>query len=361
MHVKRSVIVILLLTGAMGVTHADTPPSDESIDLKALYQQIDEAISLSPQYVAERERQINACRDSFMTEKNTEERVRMAEELFLLYQPYKNDSALHYAELCISLADSLHRQDLVGRFRSMLAYQCSNVGRDTESLEQLRLVNKSVLDKKGLCEYYNAWMHVCGELGSYTQRQNVQLSYYGMQDSYRDSVLMVAEKGSEKWLHLEMDILSARKLYQDALTVSDEWLKKISDNTHESAYAAFYRSMVYDHLNNHDMVCYWLGKSALDDIRCAVMNQASLLFLAKHLADDGDTNRALRYIEFAKECNLFFCPLLRNYQLNSVVTVFEKSSQAAQARVKQILIVSGVIVLILLALMIMFVIRKKQK
>lgn len=362
MRVKRYSFVILLLIIAVKLTHAATVQDGDSIDLNALYQQIDETIGQSPQYVAEQERHIDAYRDLLMSEKDEEKRVMIAEELFKLYQPYKNDSALHYAEVCISIADVLHRKDLVGRFRSMLAYQCSNAGMYTEALEQLRLVDKSALGKDGLCEYYNAWMHVCGEIGYYTQRPDVQKKYYGMQNLYRDSVLTVAEEGSEHYLHLKMDILSARRLYQDALSISDEWLKKVTENTHESAYASFYRSVVYDKLKNHDMTCYWLGKSALDDIRCAVMNQASLLFLAERLAESGDISRAHRYVEFAKDCNLFFCPLLRNYQVNSVVNVYEKSTQAAQARSNLILYIAiGVIVIILMVLLIVFVIRKKQK
>jgi hypothetical protein len=360
MHVKRFFIITLLLIVTMGLTHA-TPQNDDTIDLNALYQQIDEAIGLSPQYVAERVRQIDACRSRLLNEEDVEKSVTIAEELFRLYQPYKNDSALHYAEVCISLADSLHRKDLVGRFRSMLAHQCSNAGMYTESLEQLHLVDKSALDKKGLCNYYNAWMHVCGELGYYTQRPHVQLSYYGRQDLYRDSVLMVAEEGSEEWLHLKMDILNARRSYQEALSISDEWLKNVTENTHESAYAAFYRSMVYDKLRNHDMVCYWLGKSALDDIRCAVMNQASLLFLAQHISEDGDVDRAQRYVKFAKDCNLFFCPLLRNYQVNSVVNVYEKSCQATQSRANMTLIIASGVIILLLLVLIVTVLRLRRR
>ena len=33
---------------------------------------------------------------------------------------------------------------------------------------------------------------------------------------------------------------------------------------------------------------YWLGRSALDDIKCAVMDQASLIKLAELLNQDGD-------------------------------------------------------------------------
>ena len=361
MHIKRSFIVTLMLAFGVGMIHADKTQQEESIDLDALYQQIDEAILKSPQFVAERERQIDECRERLMKEQSANDSVGIAEELFLLYQPYKNDSALYYAEMCIRLAKSLQRPDLEGRFRSMLAYQCSNAGMYTESLEQLHLVKKSALDKKGLCDYYWAWMHVCGEIGYYTQRPNEQLSYYGMQDHYRDSVLMVAEEGSEEWLHQKMDILNARRMYQDALNISDTWIKKVSEDTHEYAYAAFYRSVVYDKLKNHDKMCYWLGKSALADIRCAVMNQASLLFLAEHLADDGDIERARNYMEFTKECNLFFCPHLRNYQVNSVVNVYEKSNQAAQSRANMTLIIAAGLVVLLLLVLIVVVIWQRRK
>ena len=360
MNMKQSIIVFLLITLAMGVTHAVPTQTDEELDLNALYQQIDDAISLSPQYIAEREQRIAACRNSLLREERAEKKVVLAEELFLLYQPYRNDSALHYAEVCINLANFLQRPDLVGRFRSMLAYQCSITDRYTESLEQLRMVDKSALDKNGLCDYYNAWMHVSGELGHYTQRKDVRKRYFDLQNFYRDSVLAVADEGSEHDLHLKMDILNGRLLYQDALEISDEWLDKVTDNTHESAYAAFYRSMVYDKLGNHDMVCYWLGKSALDDIKCAVMNQASLLFLAEHLANDGDISRARRYLEFAKDCNYFFCPRLRNYQVNSVINVIEKSNQAIQSRANLILIIASILIVLLLIVLAYTVFRLKR-
>ena len=336
--------------------------TDETIDLKALYQEIDDAISQSPQYVAERERQITTYRDSLQKETNVEKRLLMAENLFRLYESYRNDSALHFVELCINLANYLHRPDLTGRFRSLLAYQCSRTDRHAESLEQLHLIDKSALDKRGLADYYHAWMHVCGEIGLYTQREAIRQRSFKQQDLYRDSVLMVAEEGSEEWYHLKVDILSARKSFQDALEISDQWLQNVTDGTHESAYAAFYRSMIYDRLNNHDMVCYWLGKSALDDIKCAVMNQASLLFLAEHLADDGDVERAHRYMEFAKDCNLTFTPQLRNYQVHPVVNIVEKNCHDTLARADMILMIAiGVIVLLLIVLTVMCIKRKKQK
>ena len=360
MRIFRQLIILIFLTAVVGSASADTVGNDEAIDLEELYQQIDEAISQSPTYVAERERQISACRDCLYKEKDVEKKMEKAEQLFRYYQAYKSDSAIYYLSQCISLSESLHRPDAVGRYRSMLAYQYSNNGMYIESLDQLHLVSKAVLDNQGLVAYYNAWMHVYGEMGTYTQDESMRLSHFASQDHYRDSVLMVTDESSEDYLHLKMDILSARRFFQDALELSDKWLGIVEDHTHESAYAAFYRSMVFEKLGNHEMVRYWLGKSAIDDIKSVTMNQASLLFLAGHLADDGDISRAYRYAEFAKDCNLSFYPRLRTYQVDAVIKVIEKSSQASQARADRILLVASVVIVLLIVALFYTIWRKKE-
>ena len=357
---NRALIIFLLFFATVGYTPA-VAQTNQPNDLEALYQQIDNAIEHWPQYVAKLEQKIADCRDSLTEEKNAEKSIQIAERLYLLYQPYRNDSALHFAEICINLAKSLQRPDLVGRFSSILAYQCSQANMFTEAIEQLRQIDRASLDDAGLLSYYVAWMHVSGELASYTQREEVRQRYFDLQNLYRDSILMVAKEGSSKWFHLKMDILSGRQLYQDALSLNDKWLNIITENTHEEAYAAFYRSMVYNKLGNHDMTCYWLGKSALGDIKNAVTNQASLLFLAEHLANDGDIDRARRYVEFSKDCNIAFCPFMRAYQINSVINVIEKSDDVAKQRYNLMLIIASVVTVLFLLTLIYTVILLRRK
>ena len=195
MHFKRTFITILLLT--VDVRFAAIAQTDEGVDLHALYQEIDDAISHSEQYISIRESQIKDCRDSLLNEQDLEKQVALAGKLFSLFQPYKNDSALHYAQICINLGDSLRRRDISGRFHSLMAYQCSNCNMYSEAFEQLSMVKRSALDQAGLIDYYTAWMHVYGELGSLTQIKDMRRHYFDLQDLYRDSVMMVAKEGSE--------------------------------------------------------------------------------------------------------------------------------------------------------------------
>ena len=106
MKIRYALLSLVLLTTqlyAQGVSF-----NEESVDLDALYQEIDEAMTQLPHYVAERERKIAVCRDSLQNEDNLEKRVKTAEQLFLLYKPYRNDSAQYYAELCIGFSETMN-------------------------------------------------------------------------------------------------------------------------------------------------------------------------------------------------------------------------------------------------------------
>ena len=114
---------------------------------------------------------------------------------------------------------------------------------------------------------------------------------------------------------------------------------------------------VYDKLDNGHMLRYWLGTSALNDIRCAVFDQASLFMLAERLSDDGDYERAYRYMRFCEKCNTAFSPQLRNYQVRYVANVMEAVCKNSQARFSRLLIVASVGGILLLALVVFSMLR----
>lgn len=333
---------------------------EKSVDLKALYEEIDKAIEASPSYVSRRVADIDKAYGLFVEQTDGDQKLLIAEELFALYKPYKNDSALHYAQVCIDLADSLQHPAVAGRYRALMARQCSNAGMYVESSGILQQINREALDSQGLTDYYDACMHVCGEVAAYTLIPKVRDYYYAEQDHYRDSVLMYADKGSDEYLHLLMSNLVARKQLQEALKVSDQWINKTAEGTHADAYAAYYRHIVYDHLGNEEMTRFWLAKSALDDIKCAVMDQASLITLAQLLNYDGDLDRSYRYILFTWQCNSFFNTRMRANQISPVLNVIQKNYQDSIDRNTRLLIIASIIFTVLTVLLFV-ALRRVQK
>ena len=351
-----SALLWVMLLGCPATLWADKDDDVSDADLKSLYEQIDEAISNSPQYVGARQRQIDERLQLFHSEADGESRFLIAEELFNLYKPFKNDSALHYAQMCVSLADSLGLRAQAGRYRALMARQCSNASMYVESLGILGQIDKSQLDRQGLTDYYDAYMHVCGEIANYSLLPEIKNCYWAMQDHYRDSVLQVADQGSGEYLYLTMMALCSQQKFDDALAVSDRWLNMVTEGTHEDAYAAYFRHIVYANIGNEKMVRYWLGKSALDDIKCAVMDQAALINLAEQLNADGDIDRSYSYIRFTWYCNDFFNTRLRSSQIAPVLSVIDRNNTDISSRHNMILTISA-IVFCVMALCLFFMFR----
>jgi ABC-type uncharacterized transport system involved in gliding motility auxiliary subunit len=107
-------------------------------------------------------------------------------------------------------------------------------------------------------------------------------------------------------------------------------------------------------------VRYWLGKSALNDIKSAVNDQASLFMLAERLCEDGDYDRAYRYVRFCEKCNTAFSPQLRNYQERYVDRVMQAVYQAANDRYSRLLTIACVGALLLIGVVVWLLWKRKR-
>ena len=100
----RSLLLTIMIAVMTPIMAQDDPFYEEGIDLDALYQQIDDIIAQSPEFIEDHEQQILARRDSLRSAKTPEQRLQLSEQLFDLYKSFKNDSAIYYLHRCIELA-----------------------------------------------------------------------------------------------------------------------------------------------------------------------------------------------------------------------------------------------------------------
>ena len=99
----------------------------------------------------------------------------------------------------------------------------------------------------------------------------------------------------------------------------------------------------------------------LTGIKCAVFDQASLFMLAQHLCEDGDFERADRYVRFCEECNTAFSPQLRNYQIRILANVMDSLYQKSKASYSRLLIISCVGAFLLLGVIAWLLIRQRRR
>ena len=325
------------------------PVFGQKQDLNSLYLEIDEAIGHSPEYVAAYESRIDKLKTACRAETSPERRLQLLMQVFDLYKAFRNDSASAYLEQYIQQAEAIGRQQEAAEGRVLQAYQCSTVGLYTEALGLLHEIDSRRLSHDVLVDYYNTCVHVCGELGFYTRLSKMRDYYNRLHDEYRDSLFQTADPHSEVCLLQRELLLLSRQRFAEALAVNDQRMAMVKEDTRDYAIVAFYRHQIYHQMGKMVDSKYWLARSGLCDVRQAVMDQASLFELAQRLNEEGDLERAYRYIRFTWDCNNHFNTRMRSWQIAPILDVIDNNYKD-QMRHHSRMLVWGILLLGLFAL-----------
>lgn len=339
----------LLLCNSLSVS-AYTPRLD------SLLQVLDETIEQNRQYSDRREAQIGVVRKQLDAPDLSDlDKYRLTRQLARLYNPYICDSAISCLNRGILLADRLQNPRLQAESRIGLAYLLGSSGMYMEALDVLREVDRTAVDTTLLLRYYATYDHIYGESGYYTQDKRLGQRYWNLSVAYKDSISRVANHASDFYLQVVETRLRDENRLEEALQLNKQRATRIPKNTREYATLLYYRALIYREMNASEPYRSSLALSAITDIRSAVKDHASLWMLAQALLDDGDVERAYRYMDFSWSASSFYNARLRAWQSVEYLSVIDSTYQLLLHKrnavlQRYILFVSVLTVLLILAL-----------
>ena len=139
---------------------------------------------------------------------------------------------------------------------------------------------------------------------------------------------MLLDPQSDEYLILQETLLRDDKKYEAALKLNDTRLEKSVFGTPQYALVTYYRSLIYNKLNDTEQEMGYLALSAISDIKSATKDHASLWMLAKLLYEAGDVERAYQYMRFSWSDTKFYNARLRSWQSADVLSLIDKTYQA---------------------------------
>ena len=355
----RQIIAVALLFAAGGAQ--GQLPQDIDVNLPEMYKEIDEAIGNSPQYIADYRAKLRKVEEDLSGATTDEQRLMLEMQLSDMYESFIADSALNYTIRSMKTAHALGMEDAAEDCQARIAYLCAFLGSQTEALTILKNIDKSKLSKKGLISYYRAYTLSYNYMSIYCKTPAMREESTQQYRLYMDSLLNAVPPESELYFrHREPMLVEEGKL-DEALKMNDKRLNQAEADSHDDAIIAYNRFTIYQKKGDMEMAKYWLCRSALADVRNAVMDQTSLMSLAELLNSEGDTERANRYIAFTWECNRRYSPNMRSWQIAPLLSAIEGNYERLYAKKDFILSVWSVAVtllLIALAIYLAYVIKK---
>ena len=119
---------------------------------------------------------------------------------------------------------------------------------------------------------------------------------------------------------------------EEALKMNDSRLAGIRPDTPEYALVTYHRSQLYRSLGDRQQEKYYLALSALTDVRLAITDHASLWTLAQLLYEEGDIERAYRYIRFSWDETNHYNARSRSLQTAGILSLIDLTYQAMQEK-----------------------------
>ncbi len=333
-------------------------------DLSELYTQLDEAIEHTADYVKIRQERIANDRLLLQKSRTAEAKYKASFMLYEEYRSYKNDSAVYYLMQCIDYGEKAKNAAAVGNAEALLAFQSSTTGKYNESFSILNQLDTTQLDAQGKRNYLMACQHLYGELAYYSNI--AKLRKYYEQNAWAVNSLLTKELKHDDDFYLQVNEVACRAKgdCKQALKYNDLRMRQVEEGTHQFGIVAFYRAMIYRQQGNENETMYWLLRSALCDVRLAVMDQGSLWEIANSLSKSPDgLQRSYRYIKFAWDAAKTFNTPLRSGQIMPVLTNIEESYQKELSNSNQRLkmMIGFSVVLIAIVLCLLFYVNKQRK
>lgn len=280
------------------------------------------------------------------------------------YQAYSFDSTLLYIKRNVFLANLIKdvqlRQISHLDYANMLAYS----GRYVEALDILQNLNLTFLDKDERILYHTILERVYSDLYIYASSGQVKDKYKRLSDQHLDSLLVCLDKDTDAYLSiLEKAYRDERKL-ELCEKVNTRRMALATLNTRLYSTITFERSLIYELRGQREMEKEYLVLSAISDAKASVKDHASLTRLALILYEEGDIERAYKYIKSSFEDANFYNSRLRFISISNILPLITEAYQAktdSQRKTLAFFTIFISILLVLLMLLLLFILRQIKR
>jgi len=284
----------------------------------------------------EKEQRLSEIKNRLNAKELTDsQRYTIYNNLYDEYCTYQVDSAIHYQELNLELAEKYNNLEYKYTALLNLSFAYWIKGRFLESMRIMDNLDRKLFDslpESLLVEYYESYQRLYMYYASI--EDNIPNEYYHRHSLYRDSLLLHVQPNTLKY-----NIVIAEKLRDENRTEeAKQYLMKSMDSikfeSHEKAIVANILANIYKKEGNVDMQKKYFAISAIADIKNAVKENTSMMSLALLLYSDGNIEGAYKCIKSSMDdaafCNAYF----RTYELSKIFPIIDSAYQEKTAKQK---------------------------
>lgn len=331
---------------------------------RKLLHSLDSLLEQQDLFVRVKEERIKQLKMQYSRVKDVKELYAMNRMVYLEYRVYDADSALHYINKNIQLAQQTNNRtwEVVSLLEQ--SFVLTSSGLLTEALKAVSDIQPEELPQNLRSEYFGRLCTLYSRLRDYSS-ENSQLSehYNNLQKAFRDSVYLTATPDELRYWNCRAWLYLGTPEIEPVKQAFEENKQTLSNDSRKYSIATYNLSAIYRSENNESKYLENLILSAMADIRSVNGDIGSLQEIAEYLFKHGEIDRAYNYILYCSPKAMLFHNRVRIVKMshlqNQIYKAYQEQSRTQQKRLQASLIAVSFLFLVLIGALLF--IRKQMR
>lgn len=320
---------VLLLLSVLTLQALPAVGAGEGID----FHRLDSLIEAQPRLVAEKESRITAIKAGLYKARGDRERYAQVNRLFEEYSAYQYDSARACVGECLRLARVMNDEVLLNDSRLNLAHILSTSCLMGEASAALAQIDTTRLTPDQLVRYHRTRVNLLIYQAEYVQGTDYVKDYVRqLVDARRAAAAINVPHDNENYLLTQAECLADSNQPRQAISLLEGMMKRYHSGQRLYSIITSMISFYYSQLGDKQEQMRYLIMSAESDLEGCIRENTSLRTIADRLFDEGDIDRAYRYMRVAVDDANFYGTRLRNIQASHIVPKILDAYQTNQER-----------------------------
>lgn len=320
---------------------------------RKLLHSLDSLLEQQDLFVRVKEERIKQLKMQYSRVKDVKELYAMNRMVYLEYRVYDADSALHYINKNIQLAQQTDNRtwEVVSLLEQ--SFVLTSSGLLTEALKAVSDIQPEELPQNLRSEYFGRLCTLYSRLRDYSS-ENSQLSehYNNLQKTFRDSVYLTATPDELRYWNCRAWLYLGTPEIEPVKQAFEENKQTLSNDSRKYSIATYNLSAIYRSENNESKYLENLILSAMADIRSVNGDIGSLQEIAEYLFKHGEIDRAYNYILYCSQKAMLFHNRVRIVKMshlqNQIYKAYQEQSRTQQKRLQASLIAVSFLFLVLI-------------
>ena len=353
-------MTVLMLMGVSA--QAALPPIDESVDKNLntmncdeLLRELDNVIGKHDDYSKEKANRVSKLEHEVKSERNLNERYRKALELENEYETYVSDSAANLLNECLDMAEQLGNDNYIidVKLRMAMVYSMSGLFVVADKIFQEFDYEKLDQSYRGL--YCYARIRYCENIARDIDDRRFSQRFIDEIDWCREELMKMWSEGSVPYLKELANRYESAGRYKEAFDILHDVYNQEASGSHGYAMLAMSLAKCYGLMGKEELEKKYLIIAAITDIKLSIKENEALLALSAILYNEGDIERAYRYVKVCLADANFYnshfkdSVIARTYSI--VDSAYMSRMDAQRKKLQGYLVVISVIVVLLVVVL----------